>query len=210
MRAAMRLRGLWVALAFAGSLGAQAPASLAGLYLGLDLGHVNLRIPGRSLEMEGISFTEVQARADNAGFKAFGGVWVTPNLGVEFGAASLGHADATFAYAVPPSETGTGVTQVQVSNGTLCFLPALRAGRWCGFLRVGVQFWTLRYETTFRPSGGGTQYRLLEQRGNSAVIGAGLEYHLRGNWLLRLEGEALKMDITEARVFGLGLTYRFP
>lgn len=206
----MVLRAGWGVLLGSGVLVAQATSPLEGLYLGLDLGQVNLRIPGRTVEMEGITFSNVRAQADNAGFKVYVGYWVTPNLGVEFAGASLGNAEATFDYAMPPAETGTGVTRVEVSNGTLCFLPALRSGRWCGFLRAGVQFWTLTYQTTFRPSGGGTQHRILETKGNSAVVGAGVEYRLQGNWHLRLEGESLKMDITDARVIALGISYRFP
>jgi hypothetical protein len=188
---------------------AQAPALRAGLYLGGHLASVNLRIPGRDVEMEGIQFSQVRAATDRAGVKAYGGYWITPHVGFEVGFASLGNAEATFDYAAPPAETGTGVTKVGISNTTLAFLGGLRTGRWVLFLRGGVQFWTLRYETTFRPSGGGSQFRMLDRKGNSAFGGAGAEWNLQGPWHLRLEVEALKMDITDAKVLGLGLTYRF-
>lgn len=44
-----------------------------GWYLGAELGRVKLRIPGRSMEMEGIQVTDVNASADEAGIKRYGG-----------------------------------------------------------------------------------------------------------------------------------------
>lgn len=200
--------GLWLA-ALAVALQAQGDPGPSGVYLGAELGRVNLRIPGRTMEMEGIQFTQVKASADNAGIKGYGGYWITPHFGFEFGFASLGNADATFNYAVPPTETGTGVTKVAVSNTTLSLQVGQQMGRWLGFVRGGMQFWHLSYETTFRLSTGGNQLRTLDKNGNSFFYGAGAEWNLKGNWNLRLEGEVLKMDITDAKVISLGLSYTF-
>jgi opacity protein-like surface antigen len=208
MRASGSFCLVWLGLG-TGLLCAQAVPP-AGWYLGGSLEQVNLRIPGRSMEMEGISFTQVQATADKAGFKAYGGYWITEHFGFECGLAGLGNADATFDYAVPPSETGTGVTKVSVNNSTLSFQGAQQLGQVTLFLRAGVQFWRLSYETTFRLSTGESQYRLLDKKGNSLYYGGGLEWKLRDAWHLRLEGELLKMDITDARVISLGVTYRLP
>ncbi|HJV90312.1 MAG TPA: outer membrane beta-barrel protein [Holophagaceae bacterium] len=203
------LRELLVGMAALVSLQAQGPSGPGGWYLGGTLDRVTLRIPGRSVEMEGIQFTDVEASADKAGFNVHCGTWITPHFGVELGVADLGKARATFAYAVPPSETGTGTTDVGVSNATLSFQVAQGIGQGFVFARGGIQFWELAYETTFRLSGGGSQYRLLEKRGNSFFWGAGGEWNLRGAWNLRLEGRVLKMDITDAKVIGFGLSYRF-
>ncbi len=204
----MVLTTTMLALAGAG-LQAQAPGGPSGWYLGGELGRANLRIPGRSMEMEGIQFTQVNASADQAGIKFYGGYWITEHFGFEVGAASLGHAEATFDYAVPPSETGTGTTKVDISNGTLSFQGAQQAGPALLFLRGGVQFWTLSYNTIFRLSTGGTQVRTLDKNGNSFFWGGGVEWRLKGAWNVRLEGEVLKMDITDAKIISLGLSYTF-
>lgn len=180
-----------------------------GWYAGFGLSSVNLRIPGRSVELAGIQFTDLQAKADHAGLKGYLGCWIDPHLAFELGFASFGHADATFAYRIPPAETGTGASTVDVSNVSLCLLAAQPVGRWTLFLRGGVQAWQLDYKTTFRLSTGQSQYRELSQKGNGVVWGAGAEVALRGAWHLRLEGEAQKMDITDARAATLGLTWRF-
>lgn len=202
------LFGALMVLASSGLVG-QAPAPTSGWYVGGQLGRANLRIPGRTMEMEGIQFTQVQASADQAGIKFFGGYWITDHFGLEVGAASLGHAQATFAYAVAPAETGTGTTKVDVSNGTLSFQGAQQIGPVRCFLRGGIQLWTLTYNTTFRPATGPAQIRTLDKNGNSMFWGGGLEWRLRGAWNLRLEGEVLKMDITDAKVVSFGLSYAF-
>lgn len=180
-----------------------------GWYAGFGLASVNLRIPGRSVTLEGIQFTDVNARADRAGLKGYLGYWIDPHLGFEAAVATLGHAEATFAYQIPPTESGTGATTVDVSNGSLSLLLAQRTGRWTLFARGGVQSWQLSYRTRFRLATGASQYRELTQKGNGVLWGAGAECAFRGAWHLRLEGESMKMDITDARVLSLGLTYRF-
>lgn len=190
-----------------GVLCAQSPAAPAGWYLGGELGSVKIKIPGRSMEMEGIQFTNVRASADQAGFNAYGGYWITENFGFEIGLASLGNAEATFDYAVPPSETGTGTTKVSIDNSTLSFQGAQPWGKALFFVRGGVQFWRLSYETRFRLSTGENQLRLLDKKGNSLFYGLGMEWGLKGPWSLRLEGQVLKMDITDAKSVSLGVTY---
>jgi opacity protein-like surface antigen len=181
----------------------------AGWYAGMGLSYANLRIPGRSVELSGIQFNDVKAKADRAGFKLYLGYWIDPHLAFEFGAATFGHADATFSYQVPPAESGTGATTVEVSNASLSLLAAQPVGRCTLFLRGGVQAWHLGYKTSFRLATGENQYRELTQKGNGILWGGGAEYALRGAWRLRLEGEVQKMDITDARSATLGLTYRF-
>jgi hypothetical protein len=203
------LRLALVLTLLSGALSGQGSPGPRGWYVGGTLDSVNLRIPGRNLEMEGIQFTNVKASADKAGFNVYVGGWITPHFGVEFAAADLGKVAATFDYSLPPSETGTGTTNVGVSNAMLSFQLAQALGKGHAFVRGGVQFWSLNYETTFRLSTGATQQRLLEKRGNSFFWGAGGEWNLRGNWNLRLEGQVLKMDITDARMIGLGLSYTF-
>lgn len=203
LRSALLLASMPLALQGQGAPGPE------GWYLGAELGRVNLRIPGRSMELEGIQFTDVNASADEAGIKAYGGYWITPHFGFELGFASLGNVDATFSYALPPSETGTGVTKVAVSNTTLSLQLAQQWNRFFFFARGGMQFWKLSYDTTFRLSSGASQVRTLDKRGNSFFWGAGAEWNLKGNWNLRLEGESLKMDITDAKVISLGLSYTF-
>ena len=200
------LRWVLLGTSFAVGLSAQGPE---GWYLGGELGRVNLKIPGRSVVMEGIQFTDVKASTDAAGFNGYIGYWITPHLGFEFAFASLGNAEATFNYAVPPAETGTGVTKASVSNSTLSLQVAQPIGKGFIFARGGLQFWNLSYDTTFRLSSGETQARMLDKKGNSFFWGAGGEWNLKGNWNLRLEGEVLKMDITDAKVISLGLSYTF-
>lgn len=180
-----------------------------GWYAGAGMSYVNLEIPGRDVEISGIQFTDVNARTDGAGFKIFLGYWIDPHLAIELAGADLGHADATFAYHVAPAESGTGSTTVDVSTTSLSLLLAQPIGRWNLFLRGGVQAWTLSYKTQFRLAAGGSQYRELDQKGNGALWGAGVEWTLRKTWRLRLEGEAMKMDITDAKVMSLGVVYRF-
>ena len=79
----------------------------------------------------------------------------------------------------------------------------------CFFLRGGVQFWRLSYDTRFRLPTGETQYRVLDKNGNSLFYGLGLEWKLKGPWNLRVEGELLKMDITDVRMISLGVSYAF-
>ena len=174
-----------------------------------ELGSVNVKIPDKSMEMEGIQFTGIKASADKAGFKAYGGYWITEHFGFEMGLASMGSANATFNDFVPPAETGTGTTDVSISNTTLSFQGAQQVGQVCFFLRGGVQFWHLSYDTRFRLSTGETQYRVLDKNGNSLFCGLGLEWKIKGPWHLRLEGEQLKMDITDVRIISLGLSYTF-
>lgn len=190
-----------------GALGGQTPAPLTGWYLGGELGSVNLKIPGRSMEMEGIQFTNVRASADQAGFNAYGGYWITEHFGFELGLASLGNADATFDYSVLPAETGTGTTKVSIDNSTLSFQGAQPWGKALFFARAGIQFWRLSYESRFRLSTGENQLRLLDKKGNSIFYGLGMEWILKGPWSIRLEGQSLKMDITDAKVISLGVTY---
>lgn len=179
-----------------------------GWYGGGSLGRANLRIPGRDMELEGIRFSQVNASADRAGVKFYAGYWITEHFGMEAGIASLGNVNATFNYFLPPTESGTGTTKVAISNGTLSFQGAQQVGRFLLFLRGGIQGWTLSYETRFRLSTGELQWRTLDKNGNSFFWGAGVEWTLRGPWRLRLEGEVLKMDITDAKVISLGVSYR--
>ena len=36
-----------------------------------------------------------------------------------------------------------------------------------------------------------------------------MEWNIKGPWNLRLEGQSLTMDITDAKVISLGVTYSF-
>lgn len=191
------------------ALCAQTQAGPSGWYVGGELGAVNIKIPGKSLEMEGIQFTNLNASADNAGFKAYGGYWITEHFGFEMGLASMGQATATFDYFQPPAETGTGTTDVSISNITLSFQGAQQVGPVFLFLRGGVQFWRLSYDTRFRLATGQTQYRVLDKNGNSLFYGLGMEWRIKGPWNLRLEGEVLKMDITDVRMISMGVSYTF-
>jgi hypothetical protein len=188
---------------------AAAPEFPSGWYLGGGLGSVKVKIPDRNMELEGIQFTNINASADNAGFKVFGGYWITPHFGFEMGLASLGSADATFSYSLPPSETGTGTTKVQINSTSLAFQVGQVLGPTVLFLKGGVQFWSLSYETRFRLSTGESQARTLDKSGNSGYFGLGLEWAFKQPWSLRLEGETVKMDITDATMITAGLSYSF-
>ena len=190
-----------------GALQAQAPPS-SSWYTGLEFCRSSLRIPGRSLDMEGIHFTDVNASGDQAGAKLYLGYWIDPHFGIEASCASLGKVNADFRYTLPPAESGSGTTQVSVSNFAVSFQAAQRLDKVLLFARGGVQAWALSYDTHFRLSTGQLQDRNLRQSGDSFFWGAGAEWNFRGPWNLRLEGEVLKMDITDARVVSLGLTYR--
>ena len=204
------LPGLAAVLCLAGpALLGQAAPSPVGWYGGGALGSSKIEIPGRSLTMEGIQFTNVNASADQAGVKGYFGYWITDHFGFEMAFASLGNAEATFNYFLPPSESGTGTTKVALANTTLAFQFGQQYKDFLFFAKGGVQFWRLSYDTKFRLSTGEMQQRVLDTNGNSLYWGAGAEWIIKDRWSLRLEGEVLKMDITDAKVISLGLTYHF-
>ena len=190
------------------ALQAQSPTLFAGWYTGFALGQSSLRIPGRSMEMEGIQYANVNAKGTQAGGKLYLGYWIDPHLGFETSVASLGKLNADFSYKLPPAEAGTGTTQISVSNFTLSLQAGQRLDKFLLFARGGVQAWRLAYDTRFRLSTGELQQRELTRSGNSFFWGAGAEWNFKGHWNLRLEGESLKMDITDAKVISMGLTYR--
>lgn len=210
MRRSHRCGALWLALGLtAGAQGTPPSAFPSGWYLGGGMGSVKVEIPDEQMEMEGIQFTDIQASSDNAGFKLYGGYWITRHFGFELGVASLGTAEATFNYTIPPTETGSGQTDVELNSTSLAFQVAQPIGPTFLFLRGGIQFWRLSYDTRFRLATGESQQRWLDKSGNSGFWGGGVEWNFKGAWSLRLEGEVVRMDITDARMITLGLGYTF-
>lgn len=207
----MTLHPLLLAALCLGSLAlpAQTPSFFSGWYSGFELSRSSLRIPGRNMDLEGIQFSSVNAKGTQAGAKLYLGYWIDPHFGFEASLASLGKVNADFSYRLPPAESGTGTSQVSVSNLTFSFQAGQRLDKFLLFARGGVQAWRLGFDTRFRLSTGELQERTLTKSGDSFFWGAGAEWNFKGPWNLRLEGESLKMDITDAKVVSLGLTYRF-
>ncbi|HEY6000144.1 MAG TPA: outer membrane beta-barrel protein [bacterium] len=180
-----------------------------GIYIGFAPCYSDIRIPGRSLSMEGIEFDDITADEGNAGFRLYGGYWINDNVGFEVTAAELGEVNATFDYFKPPAERGTGETKVSLYGTGVTVQLGQRFGRAQVFGRGGVLFWNTSYDSNFFLPSGERQDRMLDKSGTSFTYGLGATWNFTGNWHLRLEGDVMDIDITDAKLVSLGLEYRW-
>lgn len=215
----MRTRNVWVSalgivaclLAAPGTAGAQTPEEpgWTGVwYLGGVGGYAAVEIPGRSMKMQGIDFTNVEANADDAGLKAFIGYHITDYVSLEWNASWLGHVTATFDYFDPPGERGTGETTVSMYSSGFSLAVGYRLRTVLLYARGGVQFWRTSYDTRFYLPDGTTQETDFNNSGNCLSYGAGALLNFAQHWSLRLEAEAQKMDLADVKVIALGLEAR--
>ncbi|HWR97782.1 MAG TPA: outer membrane beta-barrel protein [Candidatus Methanoperedens sp.] len=181
----------------------------SGFYVGVAPGYSDVRIPGRSLRMEGIEFNDVRASEGNAGLKLYAGYWINDNIGFELSSAQFSEVNATFDYFQPPAERGTGETKVSLYGSGLTLQLGQRFGRAQVFGRGGVLFWNTSYDSNFFLANGQRQDRLLDKSGTSFTYGLGATWNITGNWNLRLEGDIVEIDITDAKMVSLGLEYRW-
>ena len=86
----------------------QAEQVLGGIYFGVGIGWADISIPGRSLTMEGIDFSNITANEDNAGYRVDAGYWINKHVGFEVGAYMLGTVRATFVTTTPRPRPGRG------------------------------------------------------------------------------------------------------
>ena len=181
---------------------------LGGLYCGGGIGWADIRIPGRSLTMEGIDFSNITANEDNAGYRLVAGYWINKHVGFEVGAYMLGNVRASFDYYQPPTESGKGETKVTLYGNPL----GLKFGWDVGPVRIfasgGTLLWRAEYDTRFYLASGKTQSRTLRRDGTSLVYGVGASWNIRGNWHLRADAEMMKIDVADIRTVSLGLEYR--
>ena len=181
---------------------------LGGIYFGGGVGWADIRIPGRSFTMEGIDFSNITANEDNAGYRLFTGYWITKYVGFEVGAYMLGSVRATFDYYDPPAESGEGETKVTLYGNPL----SLKIGGDVGPVRLfatgGTLLWRAEYDTGFYLPSGETQRRTLKKSGTSFMYGIGASWNIRGNWHLRLDAEAMEIDVADVKTVTMSIEYR--
>lgn len=190
------------------SRGGQIEDVFGGIYVGGGVGWADIRIPGRSLSMEGIDFSNITANEDNAGYRLVAGYWINQHIGFEVGAYMLGNVRASFDYFDPPGETGEGETKVTLYGNPLGLKLGWDVGPVRIFASAGTLLWRSEYDTRFYLADGKSQSRTLRRDGTSLVYGGGASWNIRGNWHLRADVEMMKIDVADIRALSLGLEYR--
>ena len=186
----------------------QLEKTLGGLYFGVGVGWADISIPGRSLTMEGIDFSNITSSEDNAGYRVDAGYWINKHVGFEVGAYMLGSVRATFDYFDPPAETGEGETKVTLYGNPLSLKIGGDVGPVRVFITAGTLLWRAEYDTRFYLPSGETQSRTVHRSGTSVIYGTGASWNVRGNWHLRADAAMMKIDVADVKTVTLGLEYR--